>query len=79
MANNLLPLVVIVVVVVGWLPSAARAAILDPMTVMKDDISRIKVMMEHLGGKYIHKRASDGSIFCWLRSAFTSNDDNHYY
>jgi hypothetical protein len=29
---------------------ASRAAILDPMTAMRDDISRIKVMMETVGG-----------------------------
>ena len=34
----------------------SRAAILDPMTAMRDDISRIKVMMETVGGMigYIH-------------------------
>lgn len=30
--------------------TAVQAAILDPMTAMRDDISRIKVMMESVGG-----------------------------
>ena len=39
-----------VVVVVTLLADISRAAILDPMTAMRDDISRIKVMMETVGG-----------------------------
>ena len=47
-------IVVVVVVVIAILSTVAirpiGAAILDPMTVMKDDVSRIKVMMENVGG-----------------------------
>ena len=30
--------------------TAVQTAILDPMTAMRDDVSRIKVMMESVGG-----------------------------
>ena len=36
--------------VAAILAGIGRAAILDPMTAMRDDISRIKVMMETVGG-----------------------------
>ncbi|XP_046649622.1 uncharacterized protein LOC124340891 isoform X2 [Daphnia pulicaria] len=39
----------VMVVIVVLVADVGRAAILDPMTAMKDDISRIKVMMETVG------------------------------
>ena len=41
----------VTLLVVAILAGIGRAAILDPMTAMRDDISRIKVMMETVGGK----------------------------
>ena len=38
--------------VIAILITSTRTAILDPMTVMKDDVSRIKVMMETVGGNF---------------------------
>lgn len=43
-------LIVIVIAIFTAITRPVEAAILDPMTVMKDDISRIKVMMENVGG-----------------------------
>lgn len=42
----------VMVVIVVLVADVGRAAILDPMTAMKDDISRIKVMMETVGGNF---------------------------
>lgn len=39
--------------VIAILITSTRTAILDPMTVMKDDVSRIKVMMETVGGNFL--------------------------
>ena len=41
----------VVVVIATLVADIGQAAILDPMTAMRDDISRIKVMMETVGGK----------------------------
>lgn len=39
----------LVIVLATLLVHLSQAALLDPMTVMRDDISRIKVMMETVG------------------------------
>jgi hypothetical protein len=44
---------VMLIVSLSWLASGANGAILDPMTQMRDDVSRIKVMMESVGGKQL--------------------------
>jgi hypothetical protein len=43
-------IVVIVIAIFTAITRPVEGAILDPMTVMKDDVSRIKVMMENVGG-----------------------------
>ena len=44
---------VVLMVSLSWLAGGANGAILDPMTQMRDDVSRIKVMMESVGGKQL--------------------------
>lgn len=40
---------ILVMAMATLLVDMSQAALLDPMTIMKDDISRIKVMMETVG------------------------------